>query len=402
MLGYELTLCRGLTAISTFVTTDIIPLRNRGLWQGFGNICFGLGMGLGGVFGGWVNDVWGWRNAFLIQVPLTVLSCVLVTLTVKIPVREKNISRIRRVDFLGAVTLVLTLVLLLLGLNSGGNIVPWTHPLVLVSLSFSGAFLLLFIFVEARIASEPVIPVHLLLDRTVLCGCLTNWFGTISFFALLYYGPIYFQVRGLSSTQAGARLIPLSIGAALGSLGVGIITRITGRYYILTAVIEGILVLAFALVAGTFNINTPAIPPLVYFLLAGTGYGGMLTTTLLALISAVDHEHQAVITSASYAFRSTGSTIGITIASAVFQNVLKDQLWQKFGSRKGAADEISRIRDSIDEINHLPSGWKDGVLESYMSALRGVWLVTLGIGILGLLVSLGMREHVLHRNLARK
>lgn len=359
-------------------------------------------MGLGGVFGGWINDVWGWRNAFLIQVPLTVLSCVLVIFTVKIPVREKNISRIRRVDFLGAVTLVLTLVLLLLGLNSGGNIVPWTHPLVLFSLPLSGAFLLLFIFVEVRIASEPVIPVHLLLNRTVLCGCLANWFGTISFFALLYYGPIYFQVRGLSSTQAGARLIPLSIGAALGSLGVGIITRITGRYYILTVVIEGILILAFALVAGTFNINTPAIPPLVYFFLAGAGYGGMLTTTLLGLISAVDHKYQAVITSASYAFRSTGSTIGITIASAIFQNVLKDQLWQKFGSRKGAADEISRIRDSIDEINHLPPGWKDGVLESYMRALRGVWLVTLGIGILGLLVSLGMREHVLHRNLARK
>lgn len=392
----------GLTAISTFVTTDIIPLRNRGLWQGFGNICFGLGMGLGGVFGGWINDVWGWRNAFLIQVPFAVLSCILVIFTVKIPVKEKNISRIGRVDFLGAVTLVLMLVLLLLGLNSGGNIVPWTHPLVLISLPLSGIFLLLFIFVEDRIASEPVIPVRLLLDRTVLCGCLANWFGTMSFFAILYYGPIYFQVRGLSSTQAGVRLIPMSAGAALGSLGVGIITRITGRYYILSAAIEGMLVLAYALIAGTFNIHTPAAPPLIYFLLAGTGYSGMLTTTLLGLISAVDHKHQAVITSASYAFRSTGSTIGITIASAVFQNLLKDQLWQKFGNREDAAHEISRIRDSIDQINHLPPGWKDGVLESYMNALRGVWLVALGIAILGLLVSLGMKEHVLHRNLARK
>lgn len=57
----------GLNAISTFVASDLIPLRRRGLWQGFGNISFGVGAGLGGIFGGWINDTWGWRKAFLIQ-----------------------------------------------------------------------------------------------------------------------------------------------------------------------------------------------------------------------------------------------------------------------------------------------------------------------------------------------
>ena len=57
----------GLNAISTFVASDLIPLRRRGVWQGLGNISFGLGASLGGVFGGWINDTWGWRKAFLIQ-----------------------------------------------------------------------------------------------------------------------------------------------------------------------------------------------------------------------------------------------------------------------------------------------------------------------------------------------
>lgn len=57
----------GLTAISTFVGSDLIPLRRRGVWQGLGNISYGVGAGLGGVFGGWINDTWGWRKAFLIQ-----------------------------------------------------------------------------------------------------------------------------------------------------------------------------------------------------------------------------------------------------------------------------------------------------------------------------------------------
>ena len=48
----------------------------------------------------------------------------------------------------------------------------------------------------------------------------------------------------------------------------------------------------------------------------------MLTIMLLAMIAVVDHKEHALVTSASYTFRSTGSTIGITVASAVFQNVL--------------------------------------------------------------------------------
>lgn len=391
----------GLTAISTFVASDLVPLRKRGLWQGFGNVCYGMGAGLGGVFGGWVNDVWGWRVAFLVQVPVTVISGILVYFTVEIPVKQTDKSPWKRIDFLGAATMIITLVLLLLGLNSGGNIVSWTHPLVLTTLPLSAVFAGLFIYVETRIATEPVIPVKLLLNRTVLAACLTNWFTTMAIFSLLFYGPIYFQVKGFSTTQAGVRLIPQAIGGALGSLGSGVVMRWLGRYYFLNICVQAIFLVSLGLVS-TFTLTSPAWQPFVYLFLAGTGYGGMLTVTLLALIAAVEHKHQAVITSASYAFRSTGSTIGITIASAVFQNILKMELWGRFGDRKDAAEVIGRIRDSFDEIKHLPPEWKGEVQDVYMDALRGVFLTTLGIGMLAALVSLFMREHKLHSNLARK
>ncbi|KAK7534855.1 major facilitator superfamily domain-containing protein [Phyllosticta citribraziliensis] len=391
----------GLTAISTFVTTDLVPLRRRGLWQGFGNLCFGLGSGLGGVFGGWINDALSWRWAFLIQVPFVVLSGLLVFFTVKIPVKEENAARVRRVDFLGSITLVTSLVLLLLGLNSAGNIVPWTHPLVLVSLSLFVVFLVAFLVVEDRLASEPIIPVRLLLHRTVWAACLTNWFTTMSVFALLFYGPIYLQILGLSAAQAGVRLIPWSIGAAVGSVGVGLVTKATGKYWWLNAGMDSTMVLAFGMVAGTFDLQMRAWPPFVCFSLVGLGYGGMLTVTLLALISAVDHAHQAVITSASYAFRSTGSTIGITIASAVFQNILKRDLWQRFGDRDDADKYIKAIRDSVGSLKRLPPDWRQGALESYMTALTGVWWTIFGIAVLGALCSLAMREHRLHKKLDR-
>lgn len=164
----------GLMAISTFVGSDLVPLRKRGIVQGIGNICYGSGAGLGGLFGGWVNDTWGWRVAFLAQVPLIVVSGVLVYFTVNVPAKKSELSKLSRVDFLGAFSLVVTLILLLLGLNSGGNIVPWSHPLVLASLPLSMVSLGVFVWIELRWAAEPVIPVRLLLDRTVAAACLTN------------------------------------------------------------------------------------------------------------------------------------------------------------------------------------------------------------------------------------
>lgn len=197
------------------------------------------------------------------------------------------------------------------------------------------------------------------------------------------------------------RLIPNSIGASIGSLGAGIIMHRTGKYRALGLIQVSLFVLGIGLQLS-LNLETPTWPPFMFLFFVGFGYGGMLTVTLLGAISAVAHEHQAVITSATYAFRSTGSTIGVTIASAVFQNILKSQLWSRFGGQKGAADEIGRIRDNFDELKHLPPGWKEGVVDSYVLALHGVFATALGVAILGLITTAFMRQHVLHSNLARK
>lgn len=374
---------------------------SAGVWQGIGNICYGAGGGLGGVFGGWINDTLGWRWAFLLQIPFLVVSGILVAWKVNIPVKNKDTARIKRVDFLGAITLVFTMVTLLLGLNTGGNQLPWTHPLVVTSFPLAAVFLALFIYIEARVATEPIIPVKLLLDRTVASACLTNWFTTMVVFGLLFYLPLYFQVQGMSATAAGVRLIPQAIGTSIGSLGCGFIMRAKGRYMILSYLAMALLVLSGGLIC-TLTLTTPAWLPFLYFFIMGTAYGSILTITLVALISAVDHEYHAVVTSASYAFRSTGSTIGITIASAVFQNTLKMGLWSRFGGFEHAAERIARLRDSLDEIRKLPADWIPGALDAYMISLRTVFLALLGVTVLGALASLAMREHKLHNNLARR
>jgi predicted MFS family arabinose efflux permease len=362
-------------------------------------------MGLGGIFGGLMNDHFSWRWAFYIQVPFIVLAGILAWVFIDIPVKgnESAAERIKRVDFLGAITLCLTLVLLLLGLNSGGNIVPWNHPLVYVSLPLSGLSLIAFVYIEDQVAKEPVIPVRLLLDRTVASACLTNWFLTMAVFSLFYYVPIYFQiVQGLSATEAGTRLVPQSVGTALGSLFAGLVTRATGKYYNLAVSALLLYLCGAVLIAMTFGENVAGILPFIWLFITGLAYGAMLTVTLLALLSAVTHANQAVITSASYAFRSTGSTIGITLASAVFQNKLSANLVSRFGHLPRAAEIIARIRDDVGEMWFLPEGWEKGVRESYVDSLRWVWIVVVVLSGLAGVVVLFLREHTLHTKLSRK
>lgn len=400
----------GINAVGTFLGSDYIPLRRRGLWQGLSNVVWASGAGLGGIVGGLINDRWGWRVPFLMLVPLTILSGVLVIFFVPStpPPNQKKPEGVRheawkRIDFLGAFTLTATLIFLLLGLNTGGDILPWTNPLVLASFLLSALFFCVFIYVEKSHAKEPIIPVHLLLNRTVLSACLVCWIDCMLCYSLIFYGPVYLQIKHFSPTKAGLYLTPFSLGSAIGSVSAGLIMRKTGRYYFLSIFIQAALVSAFILASAFFSLDSPDWISIPAFFLCGFGTVGTLTVTLTALISAVDQADQAVATSASYAFRSTGSTIGITISSAVFQSILHKKLWALLGDRPGAAEIISRLKDNLDEIWALPQGgWQEAAIEAYMFAVRGPFLTMLGIGTLGMVISLGIRENVLYNTMERK
>jgi MFS family permease len=131
---------------------------------------------LGGVLGGFINDTssWGWRLAFLIQVPVIAVSGLLVWYLVDVPPKVSNKSLLARIDYGGSFLTVGFLVLVLLGLNAGGNILPWTDPLVLTTIPLGVTMLGVLIWWESR-AKQPIVPVRLLLDRTPLNACITSF-----------------------------------------------------------------------------------------------------------------------------------------------------------------------------------------------------------------------------------
>lgn len=217
----------------------------------------------------------------------------------------------------------------------------------------------------------------------------------------MFYVPLYLQVLGHTPTQSAFRILASSLGVSFSSVGVGYIMRKTGRYVGLGIFVLSVYTLAIALNA-TLDQYSPPWLLYVSMTLHGAGYGAMLTVTLLACIAAVEHSQQAVITSATYAFRSVGTTLGITVASAVYQNILRTRLWERFGDLPGAAEEIKRIRDDLGELGRLPEGWYEGVIQSFMDAFRGVWLTALALTVAALISVSLMKQHKLHSNLTRQ
>ena len=391
----------GIYAISTIVGSDLVPLRKRGIFQGLSNIPVGVGTGLGGLFGGWMNDNWGWKWAFLIQVPFIALATLLVVLFVWVPIEKATKPALRRIDYLGTITLVGAVVLLLLGLNSGGKNVAWTHSLVITSICFSIVLFAAFIYVENRIASEPVIPVSLLLKRTVAASCLTYLFSHAANFAILFYLPVYLQVTGLTTTEAGLRFIPQSACAALGSILTGITIRSTGNYIFFNLFIQAITILGYALLT-TLTLSTLHWAPFVYLSLTGLGFGGVLVVALVSLISSVDRQYQAVVTSASFAFRSIGSILGISITSTIFEHQLRKELGSRLGHNLEADHLVSRLRNRFDEIQYLSPVLRQDIVDCYAAALKAVFATTLAITICGTISSCFIKQHNLPSTLARK
>lgn len=365
-------------------------------------VTYGAGIGLGGVVGGSINEIWGWRWAFLILVPFTVLTALGVWLFVPGPADQESDSafkRVRRIDFPGSILLSAAVAIFLWSLNSEGGSTSSSF-IITSALPTSAVLFGLFILVEARYAAEPVIPLSLLRNRTVAAAAFASWFDSMALYALMFHIPLYLQAKAYSPKQVGIRLLPEALGTALGSLSSGFIMRTTGGYGILKICVLTIF-LAGAAGFSTSDLNTPSWVPEVYLLLNGLGFGGTLTVLLLALLSAVERDMQAVATAVMYAFRAVGATLGVTIAGVLFRRILLARVWDSLptGPSPGEVEELLRQCHLQKPAHDLCPEW---LLQAYMEALHAVFLLALGFGIGGLICGMFTSNFKLRKTLEKK
>lgn len=393
-------------SMSTVTLSDYVSLRSRGIFQGIGNVCFGVGASLGSVLGGWFTLYGGWRMAFMAQVPLIVAAVILQYLLL----RERPVSAAvnhrveQRIDWLGSISLVTSLLSFMLAITLGGNRFKWLSWPIAGFLTLSTVLFVLFWNVERR-AADPIMPLDILLHRTILNSCLTNAIASGTVYAYIFYCPILLQASfHYSYIVVGHRIVANFIGVVFGSLGAGLIMHRTGKYRALgvhccALIALGALVLLLSPVVGSLAAS-PVYQNFSFFL-TGLGYAGMITVTMLALVAALDLKFQATTSAALYTFRGAGSSLGIAVASAIFSNVLQVALGRNVGTDTEAKRKIvETVYKSLEAIWDQPEKYVPAIVASYRTAGLAV-LAFCFLGSVGAMFTTSlMGEHSLERESA--
>ena len=172
-----------------------------------------------------------YSRAFLLQVPITIAAIISVTLALHLPKTEASdlMAKFKRVDWAGAISLILAVFILLFALDRGGN-VSWNDHLTIYSLAAFPFCFICFGVIEMKFASEPFAPQRITFNRALIASYLVNFFGMTTAFSLIFYLPLYLQVvLGQTASQAGLWLLIRVFSGLIGSLGGGLIMQATGN-----------------------------------------------------------------------------------------------------------------------------------------------------------------------------
>ncbi|KAH9816450.1 major facilitator superfamily domain-containing protein [Melampsora americana] len=386
----------GVMTTSSIIASDLVPLNRRGMVQGLANICFGAGAALGGPLGGWLADGLGWRYAFIVQVPVLVLAMGMVAYFIDYCCEGEATNKaelIRRIDWWGSLTLVLWNGSLLLSLSFKNNQqYPWTDPRVYLTLFSFLVFFIAFLCIEARVASEPVLPIKLLkLKSPSSIACTFFLIRFVFFTFVLYMYPMYLEtVASQTSSEAGLHLVPNSIAIAFGSLLAGIIIRLTSRHKTLTMI--GTVVFGFGSAIMVASGLQQASAQWISIVPIGFGFASVATSLLVGLMASVTTEEMATATALTYLFRYTGQVVGVAISGAILQNVLVQELTKRI-TGPGSLEIIDKIRKQSSIVSDLPTeALKVAARESYSKGLMKVFECNLILSGLAILVTFFIDE----------
>ncbi|KAH6881710.1 major facilitator superfamily domain-containing protein [Alternaria rosae] len=318
----------GLMTVAQMIVSDIVPLRERGKYQGILGSVVALANGIGPVIGGALasqsHDSWRWifrLNLFL---------CVLTTGSVMffMPLRKVDGSwkrKISAIDFFGAFLALAGSALLVLALTWPGGDFAWGSVHVVATLVVGIVVSALFVIWQWKGTSVPLIPMTIFTSKVVNGAALTMFVNGWNFLVQVYYIPSFYQlVYGYSAVKSGALLLPITLTQTLFSTLSGLVVHWTGRYRECLLVGWAIWAIGLGLIS---TLDSPSLGKQIgYGLLAGLGLGNTLQPSLIAVQAGVERKHMAVVTSTRNFVRNLGGTLGLAISGTVINNAIRSSL----------------------------------------------------------------------------
>jgi EmrB/QacA subfamily drug resistance transporter len=365
------------------VIGEVIPLRERGRYQGALGAVFGVTTVIGPLLGGFFTDHLTWRWAFWINVPVALV--VLAVGATAIPALARSTKP--RIDYMGILLVGLGASGLVLATSWGGGEYAWASPMIVSLFVGSAAALALFVWVETR-TTEPILPMRLFASPVFTVCCILAFIVGFAMLGALTFLPTFMQfVDGVSATESGFRTLPMVAGLLITSMGSGVIVGRTGRYKIFPVVGTAVMAVGFLLLSQ-MDAATPTWQQSVFLFVLGTGIGMCMQTLILTVQNTMSFTDLGVATSGVTFFRTIGSAFGAAMFGSLFANFLSDRL----GPAMLASGAPARAAQSPQALHELSPAMAAPIVDAYADSLGTVFLCAVPIAVVGFVVALFLKE----------
>jgi EmrB/QacA subfamily drug resistance transporter len=376
----------GLTALVQVVIASMVSPRERGRYSGYIGAVFAVATVSGPLIGGLIVDSpLGWRGCFFVGMPFALLAFLVLQFKLHLPTVKRHV----KIDYLGATLLVGGVSLLLIWVSLAGSQFAWASVETVVMVVAGVVVLAAAIYVEGRVASEPIIPLRLFKDRTTTLATIASVLIGLSMFGATVFLSEYFQTaRGMSPTEAGLMSVCMVGGLLVSSIVTGRIITATGlwkRWLIggMVFVVAGLALLA------TMDAHTPLVEVGAFMAILGLGLGATMQNLVLAVQNNTAQADMGAASSVVAFFRSMGGSIGVSALGAL----LSHQTASRFA--EGARDagiEIGHSTGAIPDLATLPAPVRELFQNAFGEATGHVFLVAAPFAFLAFLCLLFVKE----------
>jgi EmrB/QacA subfamily drug resistance transporter len=316
----------------------------------FWGACLGIAITCGPIVGGVITAVFGWRWAFLMNLPIGV---VLIIAAWKF-VEESSDHEAKRLDYAGIVTFSAGLFLLIWALIDG-NALGWSSHDILMRLGGAAVLLAAFYFIEAG-QQRPMIDFSLFRKPTFLGSsfAMLGYAGGAQ--VMIFFLPLLLQnAYGFAPAAAGAAMLPFALPMFLTPrFGSGLGARYSGRALLTAGLATTTLgnLFLYATVATHASYAVFAVGMVV----AGIGAGLLNSETAKVMQGAVPAQRAGMASGISATTRFVGLLVGVAGLGAVLSIGVSSRFASSAAVSGLDADLVARA------AKRVASGDLDGVI----------------------------------------
>jgi EmrB/QacA subfamily drug resistance transporter len=386
----------GLMVGAQTIIGDVVSPRERGRYMGLFGAMFAVATVIGPLIGGLCVTYLSWRWVFYINLPLGVLA-LFVTGTV-LPGALRRVHH--AIDYAGTVMLSGGATLLIIFASLGGISWSWASTQSIACALGGVVLIVLFLLAEHR-AKEPVIPLRLFGERVFSSASAIGFVMGFAMFGALTFLPLFLQnVKGISPTLSGLRILPLMGGMLGASVISGRLVTRWGRYKVFPVVGTAMMTLG-AYLMSLIGVHTGAWVMAAYMFVFGIGLGLIMQVLVVAVQNAVSYQDLGVATSSATFFRGIGGCFGTAVFGAIYANVLTGKLAPVVASlpRVHGASVNLQTQDpaALTQLRRaLPTVYHE-VIAAITFATQRVFLVAVPIAFAAFLLSWLLPERELRK-----